>query len=223
MRIDSEQRIKFVPQRRKQTLIPHAVDLNDPASFRPLAMGTHAALLWPYATMQGWMVKLMPPAFSFSKSRQRRYVVLVDRMIYTFKTDSPQQDFREFFELTSNTNIFVTDQFPGKLYCIELQRNDDGRTWYLQAENVEDLKQWLDKLKRTTQWLHTAPADTPQVPPSPTFIIRSNKDRSPGYMSPSPKIGTCSFVRRPSQLPDVLPPQLPPPTSRPPPPPTLMR
>ncbi|KAI9252890.1 hypothetical protein BDA99DRAFT_607711 [Phascolomyces articulosus] len=153
MRMDSEQRIKISGWRKRQPTIED-INFNDPASFRPLAMGKHPQLLWPHATIQGWMTKHMPPAFSFTKTRHRRYVLLLDRIIYTFKNDNPKHDFREFFELTANTNIFVTDQFPSVLYCIEIQRKEDGRTWYLQAEEgPEELKLWMDKLKRTVQCL----------------------------------------------------------------------
>ncbi|KAI7848835.1 hypothetical protein BDC45DRAFT_522084 [Circinella umbellata] len=152
MRLDSEHGIKITGWRKRNQSVD--INYNDPVTFRPLAVGKHTSLLWSHATMKGWMTKHMPPAFSFTKTRRRRYVLLLDRFIYTFKNDNPKHDFREFFELTANTNIFVTDQFPGVLYCIEIQRLEDGRTWYLQVENgPEGLKVWMDKLKRIVQCL----------------------------------------------------------------------
>lgn len=128
-------------------------DLTDPRSYRPQAMARHASELWPLAAMQGWMTKHMPPAFSFTKTRKRRYVLLIDRMLYTFKTDRTTHDYKEYYELTRNTNVFATDQFPGVLYCLEIQRTEDGRTWYLQADDAEAMKLWLSVIKKTVQWL----------------------------------------------------------------------
>ncbi|KAI9315965.1 hypothetical protein BX666DRAFT_1953270 [Dichotomocladium elegans] len=241
---DSNQPSKCVSHRRKPTLLPHVVDLNDPASFRPLAMGTHAALLWPFALMQGWMTKYTPPAYSFIKTKHRRFVIIVDRMVYTFKADNPQHDFREFFELTPNTSVSLTDQFSGCMHCIELERREDGRTWYLEPENVEDLNLWLDRLKGAIEWLRrrlpgvitlqtlgatstTAAAalavDSPPISPSRCFYFQGNMSGSSSHLFLPPNIAANFSLLRPSRLPDVLPPQLPPPTSRPPPPPPFLR
>lgn len=221
MKIDSEQRIKMAQARRRLPPLPEHqersnIDFEDPASYRPLAMGAHAALLWPHAIMQGWMTKHMPPAFSFMKTRHRRYVLLLDRMLYTFKTDKCDNDFREFFELSPHTNVFVTDQFPSILYCIEIQRKEDGRTWYLEADNTDDLKLWLDRLKKTINWLK-------QKQPGVITLQRLMAHHHPNSPSSPSSSSTHSSAasRRPSRLPDVLPPQLPPPTSRPPPPPIM--
>ncbi|KAI8137290.1 hypothetical protein BJV82DRAFT_635767 [Fennellomyces sp. T-0311] len=276
MRMDGDQRIKISGWKKRQPSVLE-VNLNDPASFRPLAMGTHAGLLWPYAIMTGWMTKHMPPAFSFTKTRHRRYVLLLDRILYTFKNDNPKNDFREFFELTQNTNIFVTDQFPAVLFCLEIQRTEDGRTWYLQAEGADDMKVWMDKLKRAVQWLkyeepgvltrdkldtvvlevheekptpmrpsissdsfpssdkkrfstysyhYTAPPQPPPPqgppPPIPSSYYYSEHQISAEHLVASQQLASpTSTSRRPSRLPDVLPPQLPPPTSTLPPPPPM--
>lgn len=180
------------------------VDLDDPQVYRPLSFEHHAGVLWPLATIQGYATKHMPQAFSFTKTRKRRYVLLLDRMLYTFKNDVPKADFREFFELTKTTNVVVTDQFPGVSYLLEIHRQEDGRTWYLQLDDVESMKAWLDRLKKTVQWLRS---DLPGVV-NLDQLISDPSDPS-------------AFTKRPHiRPPTAVPPQLPPPTmSLPPPPP----
>ncbi|KAI9495235.1 hypothetical protein BDB00DRAFT_760502 [Zychaea mexicana] len=199
--MDGDQRIKISGWRKKQQTLN--LNFDDPASFRPLAMGKHPNLLWPHATRQGWMTKHMPPAFSFTKTRHRRYVLLVDRLIYTFKTDTPKHDFREFFELTQNTNIFVTDQFPSVLYCLEIQRMEDGRTWYLQAEDANDMKRWMDRLKRTIQWLRLEDV--------------SSSDSASSYCDNNNSNDRKRFSAYSYHTPPPPPPQHPPPSGPPPP------
>lgn len=202
-------------------------------------MRTHGSYLWTRATYRGWMTKHMPPAFSFTKTHNRRYIVLIDRMIYTYKTDDNPRDFREFFELSKNTDVFATDLFPSVLYCLEIQRNEDGRTWYLQADNVEEMKIWMDRLKRTVQWLRgnvggeedaaltlatletIDPHDdlsSPKRSSLSLFPLQEQKhDSRPYWLAYTDQDFDVSMKR--GHLPTVLPPQPPPPTSRPPPPP----
>lgn len=235
MRIDGEQRIKLNPfmiPRRKGSLSTTTLsrsnsnrsstttlDLNDPTTYRPQTMETHAAALWPYAVLGGWMTKHMPPAFSFTKTRHRRYVLLLDRHIYTFKTDSPKSDFREYFQLTANTDVFATDQFPGVLYCLEIARKEDGRTWYLQADDAEDMKTWMDRFRKAIKWLRL---EQPGV-----FTIsqllemdRRSSESSNNIFDTTTTITTAPTWRQRQPLPRDLPPQRPPPTRRPPPPPS---
>lgn len=128
-----------------------ALNLNDPSTYRPRPDGTQVDLIFVQATCAGWLKKHRAPTFSFMKSTKRRYIVLVDRMLYAFKSEKPD-NYREFLELTKNTHVFVTDQFAGELYCIEIKKMghcDDSSSWFLQADNAESMKLWLDRIKRT--------------------------------------------------------------------------
>lgn len=128
------------------------LDFNDPATFRPRADGIHVNVILQHATLVGWLTKHRTPTFSFMKNIKRRYVVLVDRMLYTFKAEKADT-YREFLELTPNTNAFVTDQFSGVLFCIEIKKKGVDESWFLQADDAESMKLWLDRIKRTISWL----------------------------------------------------------------------
>lgn len=137
------------------------LDLNDPQTYRPKAHGIHVDVILQQATCSGWLTKHRAPTFSFMKNIKRRYIVLVDRMLYGFKSETPET-YREFLELTKNTHAFVTDQFAGELYCIEIKKMgyDDSSSWFLQADDAESMKLWLDRIKRTIAWLRTGTSGT---------------------------------------------------------------
>lgn len=128
-------------------------DINDPKTFRPRANGIPLDLIMQQANHCGWLTKHRAPTFSFLKNIKRRHVVLVDRLLYTFKTDIHPDTYREFFELTPHTNAFVTDQITGALFCIEIKKKTQEESWFLQADNAEDMKVWLDRIKRTISCL----------------------------------------------------------------------
>jgi hypothetical protein len=137
------------------------LDLNDPNTYRPRANGAHVDIILEQATCAEWMTKHRAPTFSFMKNIKRRYIVLVDRMLYAFKSESPDT-YREFLELTKNTHAFVTDQFAGELFCIEIKKmgHDDASSWFLQADNAESMKLWLDRIKRTIAMIRAGHSST---------------------------------------------------------------
>ncbi|KAI9320481.1 hypothetical protein BX666DRAFT_1908432 [Dichotomocladium elegans] len=132
-------------------------EISNPAAFRPLYGQVKTEVVWKYYSIKGWMTKHIPPSYSFSKTRKLRYVVLADRMVYTFKTDSPTPFYREFFELTGDTDVFVSNYLSGVMYCIEVSKRDhrERKSWYLQCEDSESMKLWLDRLKKTVSWLRS--------------------------------------------------------------------
>ncbi|KAL9538985.1 hypothetical protein MBANPS3_010543 [Mucor bainieri] len=152
---DQDDYLAPTPVRRVETS-DSMLDLNDPATFRPKAHGIHVDVILQQATCSGWLTKHIAPTFSFMKSNKRRYVVLVDRLLYAFKSETPDT-YREFFELTKDTHAFVTDQFAGQLYCIEVKKMGqlEASSWFLQADDAESMKLWLDRIKRTIAWLRS--------------------------------------------------------------------
>ncbi|CAO3651779.1 unnamed protein product [Mucor fragilis] len=157
---DQEDYLAPTPVKRIETS-DSMLDLNDPATFRPKAHGIHVDVILQQATCSSWLTKHVAPTFSFMKSTKRRYVVLVDRLLYAFKSETPDT-YREFFELTKDTHAFVTDQFAGQLYCIEIKKMGqlEAYSWFLQADDAESMKLWLDRIKRTIAWLRNGTSGT---------------------------------------------------------------
>ncbi|KAI9276900.1 hypothetical protein BDA99DRAFT_429892, partial [Phascolomyces articulosus] len=128
--------------------------IHDPGLYRPSYGGVNVTAVWKNCTIRGWMTKHIPPSYSFTKTKKQRYVILADRMLYTFKTDKTTPHYREFFELTQDTSVFVTDYITGALFCIEITKlAGEKKSWYLQCQSAEHMKLWLDKLKKTVAWL----------------------------------------------------------------------
>ncbi|KAF7728758.1 hypothetical protein EC973_005596 [Apophysomyces ossiformis] len=211
------------PQRKKmqQACLNEKIpeNLDDPALFRPRPSGINTPLIWQHCTMKGWLTKHIPPTFSFTKTKKKRFIILADRMLYTFKTDHQTGQFREFMELTKSTNVFVTDQFAGVPYCIEIRKpSEETIHWYLQAPDAETMKLWLERLKKTIYWLREnhagtvnlaklATIDTENFSPRPTPRASQNehgmKSQSSIY-SPSPDV-----IQSSSYVPFITPPSSP--------------
>ncbi|KAI8074165.1 hypothetical protein BC940DRAFT_290205 [Gongronella butleri] len=129
-------------------------------AFRPTATGCIVKFVWQHATMRGFMTKHIPPTFSFTKTRKRRYFVLADRYLYVFKSDQPAARYREFLVLTPDTQVFVTDAMNGVLYCLEVRKPGiESNPWFLQADDAESMKLWLERIKKTIQHMAEHPDD----------------------------------------------------------------
>ncbi|ORZ01208.1 hypothetical protein BCR43DRAFT_486549 [Syncephalastrum racemosum] len=130
-------------------------DMQDIGLYKPLGNGARPCV-WSYNTMRGWLTRHVPPSYSFTKTSKTRYVILADRMLYTFKSDKPGSATCGFLELTKSTSVFATDYFSGMLYCIEIRRRGEQfSSWYLQAEDADTMKIWLERLKKTVYWLRS--------------------------------------------------------------------
>lgn len=129
--------------------------MQSPSIFGPVHGQVQSDAVWHYFTLRGWLTKHVPPSYSFTKSSKLRYLILADRMLYVFKNDQPTLQYREFFELTKDTQVFVSDRFTGVLYCLVISKRDglDQKNWYLECADAETMKEWLDKLKKTVAWL----------------------------------------------------------------------
>jgi hypothetical protein len=194
-----------------------SINLNDPALYKPTSKGVPLKLIFQQATCQGWLTKHQAPTFSFMKSQKKRYVVLVDRLLYTFKSETPDS-YREFLEINKNTHAFATDQFSG-LYCIEIKKVSPNETvsWYLQAEDAETMKLWLSKIRSTIVWLasdekgaYTKETIRKKSIASSVATTTSSSEAKSDYLG-------NNHHHRPYRVPSVLPPQLPPPKNLPPP------
>lgn len=136
---------------------------NEPAQskFHPARRGQVAlGLVKPHATKAGWLNNHIPASFGFSKQWKKRFFVLIDSMLFIYKEDSPTLTWRNFMELSKDTIVFVTNEFGNKLYCIEIRKPGQERSWYVQAEGPEDMKMWLSELKSTVRWIKTGKRST---------------------------------------------------------------
>ncbi|KAI9032852.1 hypothetical protein CLU79DRAFT_728364 [Phycomyces nitens] len=212
---------------------------DDPSTYAPHGSSINDKAIWENATMRGWIIKHQPPSFSFTSQKKPRYLILSDRMIYTFKTDQQTPHFKEFFELTKSTHVFVTDQFTGVPHCLEVRKSyRESYSWFLQAPDAPTMMLWLERLKKTLFWLRTDPIGTASLevlaninieenygqqfiagnqdlgdtpPLTPGIDESSSWDvHSSNHQSWAPSAVRC-------RLPAILPPQPPPPTTRPPP------
>ncbi|KAI9251968.1 hypothetical protein BY458DRAFT_536060 [Sporodiniella umbellata] len=187
--------IDDVPVRQYKSTKP--VDSQDPDSYRPKADGIHVKLILKEAVCKGWLKKYKKPTFMFRSAYKKRYVLLVDRMLYTFKSETPNT-YREYFEMTAETEVYLSDRFSKTAYCIEISKktgSESGLTvWLLQTEDAETMKVWLSYLKQTVCCLKRGHQDTAR-PPSKMYSTLSS----------------LAFYRK--KVLDYLPPQPPPPTS----------
>ncbi|KAI8388417.1 uncharacterized protein BYT42DRAFT_559987 [Radiomyces spectabilis] len=109
----------------------------------PWCMSVKMAL--DQAVYQAWMHKYDIPSFAFARSWKRRYFILVDRTVYVFKSSKSTTPVREFFELTDDTLVFVSEEFK-KAYVLELRK--PLQRWYLRCDSVEQMKNWLEAMKK---------------------------------------------------------------------------
>ncbi|CAG8496836.1 2294_t:CDS:2 [Acaulospora colombiana] len=94
---------------------------------------------------KGYMAKYKNAKF-LSKSWKRRYFILTENTLYCFKSHESLASPIDNFELTSETAVYVSDSFTGRDWVLEV--NKGQKPWYLQADNVGDMKKWMIELKR---------------------------------------------------------------------------
>ncbi|PHZ09433.1 uncharacterized protein RHIMIDRAFT_262722 [Rhizopus microsporus ATCC 52813] len=214
------------------------LDLDDPSTYKPRSNGIYIDVIFQQAICSGWLTKHKAPTFAFMKSVKKRFIVLVDRMLYAFKSETPNT-YREFFEITKDTHAYVTDHISGVPYCIEIRKMgyDDyssNSSWYLQAEDVETMKKWLSHIKHviiclreekdtnktiTRERLRAVNTEEEEFSRLSTRVINDNSTSS----TDSSSVDTTDYMSRKSSLKintGNLPPQLPPPKSLPPPTPS---
>ncbi|KAI8098582.1 uncharacterized protein BX664DRAFT_319068 [Halteromyces radiatus] len=164
-------------QRKQQEEQKKRISPDDVSSYRPSSTGIHSHIIWQHATMKGYLTKHIPPVFSFTKNKKRRYVILADRFLYCFKTDVPTNKYREFMELGPDTQAFVTDHLSGVLYCIEIRKPGiDATSWFLQAEDADGMKIWLERLKKTIQYLADNKDDKGPITKEKLHFVHSPED-----------------------------------------------
>ncbi|KAH8554875.1 hypothetical protein BGW37DRAFT_481522 [Umbelopsis sp. PMI_123] len=204
------------------------------SKFHPARNGqVPLGIVKPHATKAGWLNNHIPASFGFSKQWKKRYFVLVDSMLFIYKDDNPNLTWRNFMELSKDTIIFVTNEFGNKLYCIEVRKAGQERSWYLQADGPDDMKIWLNELKGTVRWIKTGKREeedtTSTMSDSLSSLDMSFNRQSQQHLVLSPPPAPEYTNRPPPPVPSdlrsptrykMMPPPLPPPTTGLPPTPT---
>ncbi|KAI8092413.1 uncharacterized protein B0P05DRAFT_526155 [Gilbertella persicaria] len=216
-----------------------SLDSSTESPIEPWCMSAKTAI--ETCILSAWMNKYEQPVFAFSRSWKQRLFVLVDRIVFVFKSNKPTNPARDYFVLTEDTFVFVTEQFK-KGYVIELQK--PLSKWYIRCDSIDQLKEWLEAMKKIVACIKigydgrlngsilksiTLTDDYRILIPSHVVAVNIKKS----YRQSLP-VTTNELVRKLSiiqpkrkqkrqslaEIPDwesTLPPQLPPPTSKPPP------
>ncbi|KAI8581422.1 hypothetical protein K450DRAFT_232977 [Umbelopsis ramanniana AG] len=213
-------------------------DAVEQSKFHPAKNGqVPLGVVKSYATRVGWLNNHIPASFGFSKQWKKRYFVLVDSMLFIYKDDNPNLVWRNFMELSKDTIVFVTNEFGNKLYCIEIRKPGQERSWYVQADGPDDTKVWLNDLKGTVKWIKTGKRDEDDVASTLSDSVssldlsvnRHSQQQQQQHLVQPPPPAPEYTNRPPPPVPSdprsptrykMMPPPLPPPTSILPPTPT---
>ncbi|KAI7859313.1 hypothetical protein BDC45DRAFT_497327 [Circinella umbellata] len=109
----------------------------------PWCMSVKSAL--EKAICKNWIYKYEQPTFTFARAWKRRYVILVDKIVYIFKSNKSTHPAREHFILTEDTLVFVSEEFK-KGYVVEIRK--PLCKWYLRCESASQMKHWLESMKK---------------------------------------------------------------------------
>ncbi|KAF9971395.1 hypothetical protein BGZ73_005659 [Actinomortierella ambigua] len=107
----------------------------------------------------GYLSKYVPRTFFSRKQWKRRYFILDRRSLHCFKSSDPRHPLLESIELCAEANVYVTDAFPGKRYCIQISCPNE-RDWYVLADTAPEMSAWLRELKAiVTQFRNGYPVE----------------------------------------------------------------
>ncbi|CAB4420160.1 unnamed protein product [Rhizophagus irregularis] len=84
----------------------------------------------------------------------------------------------EQFELTSESVVCVSDTFSGKSWVLQVGKSNHSnqKSWYIQADNVDDMKVWLTELKSTVVKCNNHAPETPNSADKLLYIDDDDDD-----------------------------------------------
>ncbi|KAF7728273.1 hypothetical protein EC973_006447 [Apophysomyces ossiformis] len=113
------------------------------ANIDPWCMSAKLAL--DHAVCSDWLHKHNPSSFAFGRSWKRRFVAIVNRTVYIFKSEKPTVPAHEHFLLTEDTMVFVSEKSK-KGFVLELRK--PLCQWHLRCSSVAQMKDWLETMKK---------------------------------------------------------------------------
>ncbi|CAG8537151.1 15784_t:CDS:2 [Rhizophagus irregularis] len=138
---------------------------------------------------KGFLTKHTNTHFKSWKSWKRRYFILAKNTLYCFKSSDNSSPLLEQFELTSESVVCVSDTFSGKSWVLQVGKSNHSnqKSWYIQADNVDDMKVWLTELKSTVihQRTFSSPSKLTNSPES--SLIKSSSSIDDYSLPPPPR------------------------------------
>ncbi|KAG0229472.1 hypothetical protein BGW42_001562 [Actinomortierella wolfii] len=134
----------------------------------------------------GYLSKYVPRTFFSRKQWKRRYFILDKQCLYCFKSSDPRHPLLESIELCAEANVYVTDAFPGKRYCIQISCPNE-RDWFVLADTASEMSAWLRELKAIVAEFRSAhhPADDVGSHFSEGSVASSNSGQDHHHYHPS--------------------------------------
>ncbi|GES90430.1 hypothetical protein GLOIN_2v1605194 [Rhizophagus clarus] len=123
---------------------------------------------------KGFLAKHTNTHFKSWKSWKRRFFILAKNTLYCFKSSDLNSPLLDQFELTSDSVVCVSDAFNGKSWVLQVSKSNHSnqKSWYIQADNVDDMKVWLTELKSTVVKCN----HTPETPNSADRLLYDDDD-----------------------------------------------
>ncbi|CAB4387679.1 unnamed protein product [Rhizophagus irregularis] len=127
---------------------------------------------------KGFLTKHTNTHFKSWKSWKRRYFILAKNTLYCFKSSDNSSPLLEQFELTSESVVCVSDTFSGKSWVLQVGKSNHSnqKSWYIQADNVDDMKVWLTELKSTVVKCNNHAPETPNSADKLLYIDDDDDD-----------------------------------------------
>ncbi|CAG8437905.1 1361_t:CDS:2 [Funneliformis mosseae] len=162
---------------------------------------TVASIRESIITYRGILSKYTNASFKLSKSWKRRYFILSKNILYCFKSSERTSQLLDQFEFNADSVVCVSEAFNGKSWVLQVGKPNQ-KPWFIQADNVEDMKCWLSELKSIAVNCRSNSSELSAIPPAShtprPFMLTSlpppPRPRSAPSLASCPPSPTISFT-----------------------------
>ncbi|CAI2176635.1 15390_t:CDS:2 [Funneliformis geosporum] len=144
---------------------------------------TVASIRESIITYRGILSKYTNTSFKLSKSWKRRYFILSKSILYCFKSSERTSLLLDQFEFNADSVVCVSEAFNGKSWVLQVGKPHQ-KPWFIQADNVEDMKCWLTELKSIAVNLF---GSSQLSTPKPSFLINQTSRSFMTSLPPPPR------------------------------------